>query len=266
MERDALGGADVRAVLFDVNGTLVHILTEDGADDVFRAAGHYLTYQGIDVRRDELRDPYFAMMRAQRMLSPHRHPEFDAVGIWRIIVERHATAYTRSLPAAKREQIPLFLAELTRGVARRRLKPYPNVPEVLERLRRAFPLAVVTDAQSAWARAELHQVGLLDFFDPVVVSGDHGFRKPDPRLFALALDSLGVCPEQALYVGNDMYRDVYGASRLGMTTVMFASDQGVKEYEDAVPDLTITDHRELLGILGLDPLDPLDPPGQSTSW
>lgn len=247
------GGADVRAVLFDVNGTLVHILTEDGADEVFRAAGHYLTYQGIDLRRGELRDLYFAMMKAQRCLSPHRHPEFDAVDIWRIIVERYATDYTRALPVAKRAQLPLFLAELTRGVARTRLRPYPYVREVLDRLRGRFPLAVVTDAQSAWARAELHQVGLLDYFDPVVVSGDHGFRKPDPRLFTLALHALGVAPEEAVYVGNDMYRDVHGAGRLGMTTVMFTSDQGDKQYEDVVPDHTIDDHRELLTILGVDP-------------
>ena len=40
---------DIRAVAFDVNGTLIRILTEDGADQVFRAAAHFLTYQGIDL-------------------------------------------------------------------------------------------------------------------------------------------------------------------------------------------------------------------------
>ena len=51
-------------------------------------------------------------------------------------------------------------------------------------------------------------MGLTDFFDPIVISGDHGFRKPDRRLFQMALDGVGVPAEQALYVGNDMYRDV----------------------------------------------------------
>jgi putative hydrolase of the HAD superfamily len=250
VERDREPGSDVEAVLFDVNGTLINIRTEDGADDVFQAAARFLTYQGVDLGPADLRALYFTMMKAQRSLSPHQHPEFDAVGIWRIIVERHATAYTRALPVVKREQLPLILAELTRGVARRRLTQYPNVRAVLEELRGRFPLAVVTDAQSAWARAELHQVGLLDFFDPIVVSGDHGFRKPDPQLFTLALRALRVAPNRAMYVGNDMYRDIHGARRLGMTTVLFASDQGVKTYEDVAPDFIITDHRELLGILG----------------
>ena len=116
-------------------------------------------------------------------------------------------------------------------------------------LRERCPLAVVTDAQSAWARGELHKVGLLDYFDPIVVSGDHGFRKPDRRLFQLALDGLGVAAEHVLYVGNDMYRDIYGAREAGMQTVLFDSDQGTKIYPDCVPNHTITDFRDLLTIL-----------------
>ena len=42
-------GMHIRAVAFDVNGTLVKILTEDGSEDIFRAAAHLLTYQGIDM-------------------------------------------------------------------------------------------------------------------------------------------------------------------------------------------------------------------------
>ena len=78
----------------------------------------------------------------------------------------------------------------------------------------------------AYARAELHQVGLLDYFDPIVVSGDLGYRKPDRRLFQLALDGMGTAAENMVYVGNDMYRDIFGAREAGMWTVMFDSDQG----------------------------------------
>ncbi len=118
-------------------------------------------------------------------------------------------------------------------------------------LRGRYPLAAVTDAQSTYARGELHKVGLLGYFEPLIVSGDHGFRKPDQRLFHLALDGVGVAAEHALYVGNDMYHDIFGARRAGMKTVLFDSDQGAKEYRDCVPDYTITDIRDLLTILNL---------------
>jgi putative hydrolase of the HAD superfamily len=244
------GHMDIRAVAFDANGTLVEILTEDGMEQIFRAAGHFLTYQGITLRRHRLRDLYFELMREQRAASPEEYPEFDAVDLWRRIIEDHQTDFTRALPTAKLEQVPLFLAEMTRGISRRRLRLYPHVREMLDILRERFPLALITDAQSAYARAELHKVGLLGYFDPIVVSGDHGYRKPDRRLFQRALDALGVAAENTLYVGNDMYRDIYGAREAGMRTVMFDSDQGVKEHPGCLPDHTIGHYRELLEILG----------------
>lgn len=242
---------DIAAVVFDVNGTLIDISTEDGADDVFRAAGHLLTYQGIDLRRTHIRDRYFQVMSEHRQASPERHPEYDAVAIWRQIIDEHATAYTHSLDPARRAQLPQFLAELTRGVSRHRLRRYPYVRKMLGALRERFALAVVTDAQSVWARAELHKVGLLDYFDPIVVSGDHGFRKPDRRLFQIALDQLGVAPDNAIYVGNDMYRDVFGAREAGMRTVLYDSTHGSKHHRDTTPDFTITDYHDLLAILGV---------------
>jgi putative hydrolase of the HAD superfamily len=242
---------DIRAVAFDVNGTLVDILTEDGSEQVFRSAAHYLSYQGIDLRRHQLRELYFELLKEQLRSSPEEHPEFDAVGIWRGIVEAHQTGFTRALPAGKLDQMPLFLAEMSRGIARRRLHPHPHVREVLDVLRERFPLALVTDAQSAYSRAELHKVGLLGYFDPIVVSGDHGYRKPDRRLFQLALDGMGVAAEHALYVGNDLYRDVFGAQEAGMRTVLFGSGQGRSVHPDCVPDHTITDFRDLLKVLGL---------------
>lgn len=241
---------DIKGIAFDVNGTLVEILTDDGMEHVFRAAGHYLSYQGIDVRRHHLRDLYFELMKEQISASPEEHPEYDAVGIWRSIVEGNASDYTRALPAAKLAQLPLALAELSRGVSRRRLKAAPHAVEMIEALRGRFRLAIITDAQSAWARAELHKVGLLDYFDIIIVSGDYGYRKPDGRLFQLALHQMGVRADQAMYVGNDMHRDIFGAREAGMTTVMYESDQGAKEHLGCVPDYTIADFRDLVRIVG----------------
>lgn len=240
----------IEAVLFDVNGTLVDIRTEEN-DAVFRALSHVLVYSGITLRRVEVRDAYSALMAEQRAASAEAHPEFDVVAIWAAIVERHATAFTRALPAARREWLPRHLAETQRAASRRRLRRYPYVRSVLDALATRYPLAVVTDGQSAWARAELRAVGLDGYFDPVVVSGDHGYRKPDQRLFQLALDGMAVAAGETLYVGNDMYRDIYGAREAGLTTVMFDSDQGTKAYQDCMPDHTITDFRDLLPILGM---------------
>jgi putative hydrolase of the HAD superfamily len=242
---------NVAAIAFDVNGTLIDIRTEEDREDIFRAVGHFLTYQGIDLRRHRLRDLYFERLKSQQRESREQYPEFDAAGIWRSIVEDHAGDYTRALPAERLAQLPQSLAEMYRGISRRKLKLYPHVRSMLSTLREHFPLAIVTDGQSSYARGELHKVGITEYFGPIVVSGDHGFRKPDRRLFQYALDGMGVTADNTLYVGNDMYRDIYGAREIGMHTVMFDSDQGAKQYEDCAPDYTITDYRDLLVILGV---------------
>ena len=43
-------------------------------------------------------------------------------------------------------------------------------------------------------------------------------------------------PSEVIYVGNDMYRDIYGANRLGIKTIFLDSNQGAKSYENVAPD------------------------------
>ena len=79
-------------------------------------------------------------------------------------------------------------------------------------------------------------MGITHYFDVIVVSADHGFRKPDRRLFQYALDGMGVAAENTMYIGNDMHRDIYGAREAGMRTVMYDSAaRRTKEYEGVRP-------------------------------
>ena len=236
---------DIRALLFDVNGTLIDIETDEGLEEIYRAIGHFLTYQGISLRRWQVRDLFFELMQQQRQTSAESYAEWDTVALWRELLERKATDYTRSLPPEKLEQLPLFLAELHRGIARKRLRLYPQVQEVLDQLRPYYRMAVVSDAQSAYAVPELHAVGLLTYFSPVIVSGDYGYRKPDVRLFRKALEALEVQPSQALFIGNDMYHDIFGAQQAGLKAIFCSSNQGEKYYPGVHPDYVIYRFAEL---------------------
>jgi putative hydrolase of the HAD superfamily len=141
--------------------------------------------------------------------------------------------------------LPGFLAEIYRGISRQRLKLYPEVKTVLDALRTRFRLAVVSDGQSCWAVPEMRALGVESYFDPIIVSSNYGFRKPDGRLFEMALSRLGLAPKQVVFVGNDMYRDIFGAVRLGIKTVYFSSSQGTKEMEGVEPDYIIHQFAEL---------------------
>jgi putative hydrolase of the HAD superfamily len=56
-------------------------------------------------------------------------------------------------------------------------------------------------------------------------------------------------PSEVLFVGNDIYRDVYGAQRLGMKTVFCKSNQGTQEKEGVKPDYIIYNFPELLNAI-----------------
>jgi putative hydrolase of the HAD superfamily len=132
-----------------------------------------------------------------------------------------------------------------RGISRLRLQLYPDVKAVLDELLSRFRLTAVSDAQSVWAMPEMRAVGIESYFNPVIISGDFGFRKPDKRLFEAALLGLKLEPKDVIFVGNDMYRDIFGARRLGMKTVFFSSNQGRKEMDGVKPDYVIYKFAEL---------------------
>jgi len=235
---------NIKGIIFDVNGTLIDILTYEGMDEIYRAVSHFLTYQGIHLHRGEVRDQYYRIMEEQVKTREEEHPEFDAVALWREFLERNLNPAWRP-PQDRLEAMPRFLAEVYRGISRHRLELYPDVKSVLDELKPRFSLAVVSDGQSAWALPEMRATGIDGYFDPIVISSDHGFRKPDSRLFQAALDGVGAEPEEVLFVGNDMYRDVFGARQLGMKTVFFASNQGRRHMEGVDPDYIIYRFAEL---------------------
>lgn len=236
----------IKGLIFDINGTVTDINTNEWHGEIYRVLSNLLLYQGISLSEQEVRDLYYRLLKNQRKAGGEEYPEFDATGIFREMIDLHATEFTRSLPAAKLEQLPLFLAETFRATSLFRLKRYRGVKDTIRELQQQYQLAALSDGQTAWAVPELRAAGLLDYFTPVIVSGDHGFRKPDQRLFTMTLEAMQLQPEEVLFVGNDMFRDVFGAQQFGLKTVFFKSNQGQQKYEGTEPDYIIYNFPELL--------------------
>ena len=92
--------------------------------------------------------------------------------------------------------------------------------ETLEELRRrGYRLGVISNADG---RVEplLDTVGLRPHFEFVIDSGLVGVEKPDPRIFRMATDRMGVEPHEAVYVGDIYEIDVQGARAAGMQAIL----------------------------------------------
>ena len=230
----------IRGIIFDINGTLIDILTDEYDDAVWRTTANFLDYHGVRIEPVRLRERYTELNRKQRKESPEKYPEFDVSAIFRSVISEFGTE-----PVKHPRLLADAASRVFRGAARRQLVPYPGVPEVMEQLKRRFLLAAVSDGQVLWAYPELRSAGLEQYFSCILVSGDFGFRKPDVRLFETVLDRLDLAAEEALFVGNDMFRDIYGAHAAGMKTVFFRSNQGDWKPHGAEPDYIIYSFGEL---------------------
>jgi HAD superfamily hydrolase (TIGR01509 family) len=119
-------------------------------------------------------------------------------------------------PAAGAEAIARRFAADSLERARRRAP-------MLQALGRRYGLAIVSNFYGN-LEAVCEEAGIRRCFAAVVDSQVAGFSKPDPRIFRVALDALGVEPGQALFVGDSLPRDMIGARELGMPHVWVAPD------------------------------------------
>jgi putative hydrolase of the HAD superfamily len=230
----------IKGLLFDLNGTLIDIYTTESDDQLYRVTGNFLDYYGVKIAPCELKRRFFELNRQQRQQSSEEFPEFDVAGIFRDIIRDYQTR-----PVEKIDELAESVSIVFRAAGRYKLECYDGVYEILRDLKKRFILGAVSDGQSLWAVPELRSVNLENYFSCVVVSGDLGYRKPDERLFTQALNALQLLPEEVIFVGNDMYRDVYGAHIAGMKTVFFKSNQGDHEYRCADADYIIYNFNEL---------------------
>jgi putative hydrolase of the HAD superfamily len=169
------------------------------------------------VRFDPVKSREFSHFVGARL--GHKPDEFEAVWLeGRPVRDTGPMAdYLRSLGAS--DEIVQEVRASRHDWARAALVPDSGVVETLVELRRrglkTGLLSVCSDdVPAVWAETQLH--GL---FDAEVFSCDVGMRKPDPRIYALACERLGVAAENAIFVGDGANDELAGAERVGMRAV-----------------------------------------------
>ena len=96
---------------------------------------------------------------------------------------------------------------------------FPWIVESLDRLRdEGYRMSIISNADGR-VEQQLRDLGLESYFERVYDSNIVGTQKPEPEIFQLALQDLGLQPEEALYVGDIFHIDVWGANRVGMPAV-----------------------------------------------
>ena len=138
------------------------------------------------------------------------------------------------------------------------VEPRPDLRPTLRALKEqhGLPLGVITNGLANEQRRRLSVLAVEAYFEPaaVIVSGEHGYAKPDPRIFRAALTALRVAPSAALYVGDAWENDVIGGLRAGLDVAWFNPD-GTEHPTELPPSrgtlYEVTRLEELLALDGL---------------
>jgi putative hydrolase of the HAD superfamily len=122
------------------------------------------------------------------------------------------------------------------------IRPFDDAVSTVEWLRaQGCRLALLTNGGSRGQRQKIDRFDLARLFDAILIEGEVGFGKPDPRIYAQALATLGVAAAETWMVGDNLEWDVAGPQRQGITGVWIdARDGGVPEGRDVRPDRVIT--------------------------
>ena len=80
-------------------------------------------------------------------------------------------------------------------------------------------LALITNGAAEPQRAKIDRFGLADHFDLILIEGEQGMGKPDPRVYQQALITFGLVPSEAVMAGDNWEWDVMGAARVGITPI-----------------------------------------------
>jgi phosphoglycolate phosphatase len=224
----------VDAVLFDLDGTLLHT-----SPDIGRALNRALTERGI---------PPIAPDAAQRLIGGG-----SAVLVQRALslLGRDDEAHTHSQVLRRYELAYESLCQTPDGHLTQRC---PGLEAALEQLRgMGIKLGVVTNKEMRFLEPLLLRFGLSGWFDIVVDGTACAKRKPDPAPLLHACDALAVEPAHTLFVGDSIC-DVQAAQAAGMPVVCVSYGYSAEHPVGELPCLRVIDDlTELPELIGGQP-------------
>ncbi len=238
----------IKAVLFDVGGPLdTEIIHERLFDLHIREA---LEAEGVEVS-----DAHYAAANRWAVDS-FAWNAYEAI-IWRLSGGDADLSRRVLQRVAGRNQ--------ERRDARDGFELRDGVPELLKSLHdRGLRIGLAANQPLAILDA-LDRHGIGRYFHHREVSGTHGYRKPDVRLFLRACDDLGVTPEECIMVGDRIDNDIVPAKWLGMYAVLFRTGRHFEQQPRSwreLPDAEVRDMPQL--IRAIDAMLAADRPDKST--
>ena len=112
--------------------------------------------------------------------------------------------------------------------------------ELVEQLRRDYRVSIISNIISIQAEIN-YKRGLFNGFDPIVLSCDIGYAKPDKEIYRIALNRLNLNPEACVFI-DDRKDNIQAAKELGINTILFEDKE---QLEEELKDILNTERHNL---------------------
>ena len=128
------------------------------------------------------------------------------------------------------------------------VQPFQGALDTLKALgQRGIKLALISNGNAHEQRAKVQRAGLEPLFESILIGGEFGVAKPNPRVFHHTLERLQVTPAQTWMVGDNLVNDIAGAQAVGIYGVWVDwRGGGLPEASAVTPDRTILSIVELV--------------------
>ncbi len=204
----------IRGYIFDYGGTL-----DTGGQHWGKVIWHAYEHLQVPVSEADFRDAY---VHAERTLgkNPIIKPDFTfyktletkiSLQLEYLHQQGHLSHHTSYIKPLTSHLYEATVAETARS------------REVLLELKKQYPMVLVSNFYGNIATV-LNEFKLDGIFDTIIESAVVGVRKPDPKIFTLGVEALGMQPDEVVVVGDSMDKDIIPAAKAGCHTVWFKGE------------------------------------------
>jgi putative hydrolase of the HAD superfamily len=207
----------INAILFDLDGTLRH--SQPASENTFFNIA--VEFGAANTRQTLLEGKRWAhkyWAQSETMLS-----DFEAFSgltkeFWINYAQRHLVAY--GVPESQAQSVALDVYHRMESLGKPEDVVYPQVYDTLFELKKAgYILGIVSNRTYSFLE-QLEKLNLSEYMSCVVAGGEVGLWKPQPEIFYLALEKIGLRPQETVFVGDNYFTDIVGSRNAGICSIL----------------------------------------------
>ncbi|MCQ6962988.1 HAD family hydrolase [Methanolobus chelungpuianus] len=199
----------VKGLIFDCYHTIVDIKTDESDYYTYDTVSKWLQYQGVMIDPRRLKGEYHALAKETVEASGEEHAEIRVEEIFERICRDN------SVWDIDEHKLGIETSKVFRSASLRKIGVFPESLKIIEESPSLIK-CMLSNGQRVFSELELRFLGLYDLFDIIIFSSDVRYKKPNPKIYRLALEKMQLEPWEVIFIGDTPENDIIAPQEMGM--------------------------------------------------